>query len=120
MSASSVSSPRPAKQLRDALRSLSTEDAAAIPTADRAVLIGEMERVKVLLWITPASAPSSLVPTLDEPDRLLSARETAGRLGRSLSWLYEHKRELPFWKTLPGGGGGFSEQGLKRFLRRTV
>src|SRR5262249_20803238 len=109
----------PAERLREALRAFTLEDASAIPTADRAGLIGEVERVKALLWTLSTGTGSLPAPAIEQPDRLLSAQETARRLGRSVSWLYEHKRKLPFWKAVPGGGGGFSEQGLRRFLRRT-
>ena len=49
-------------------------------------------------------------------DRLLSAKETADRLGVSLHYVYKHAHQFPFarhegWRVL------FSERGLERYLQ---
>jgi predicted DNA-binding transcriptional regulator AlpA len=60
----------------------------------------------------PTSAPSGTA------DRLLKAPEAAAVLGVSTRYLYHHRRDYPFTKTLPGGTVRFSERGLTRFLGR--
>lgn len=53
-----------------------------------------------------------------EPERLLSAKEVAERLGTSARWVYAHRASLPFAKELPGGSVRFSERGLNRWMER--
>lgn len=53
-----------------------------------------------------------------EPDRLLSAKEVAGRLEVSSRYVYAHRRSFPFTKELPGGAVRFSERGLTRWMER--
>ena len=53
------------------------------------------------------------------PDRLLSAKEAAARLGVSPRYVYAHRRHFPFARELPGGALRFSDAGLTRWLART-
>ena len=62
---------------------------------------------------------TAVLPTGNtEPDRLLSAKEVAERMGTSKRWVYAHRRNLPFTKELPGGSIRFSERGLTRYMER--
>jgi predicted DNA-binding transcriptional regulator AlpA len=68
--------------------------------------------------VRPAAAaaePSEPAPGKTE-DRLLDAKETAGRLGYSVDWLYRNSRHLPFARHV-GRGVRFSESGLNRFIK---
>ena len=53
------------------------------------------------------------------PDRLLTARQVADRLGVSPKYVYEHARDFPFTKRLSPKAVRFSAQGLARWLART-
>ena len=54
------------------------------------------------------------------PDRLLTARDAADRLGASVRYVYAHRGDFPFTRQLPGGAIRFSEAGLTAWLRRTA
>jgi predicted DNA-binding transcriptional regulator AlpA len=51
-----------------------------------------------------------------EPDRLITAKEVAMRLGASRVWVY-HRKDLPFEVRL-GTARRFSESGLTAFIRK--
>lgn len=93
---------------------------AEAPPEDLPALVGDLARLQSLAALRIA-APALRNPesvASEPPDRLLSVKEVADRLGRSTSWVYRHKPELPFYRSLPGGRGGFSEAGLNRYLKR--
>jgi predicted DNA-binding transcriptional regulator AlpA len=52
------------------------------------------------------------------PDTLLTAEDTAKRLGVSEDWVYRHAATLPFTVRLSGGALRFSSHGLDDFIRR--
>lgn len=52
------------------------------------------------------------------PARLLTARETAPRLGVSVRWLYRHAATLPFARRLSDRALRFDEAGLLAWLER--
>lgn len=56
-----------------------------------------------------------VVPAL-EGDRLLTAEDVAGRLNRSVAWVYRQSRQWPFTRRLTRRTVRFSEAGLQRFL----
>ncbi len=63
--------------------------------------------------------PSSDADTTEAPDRLLTAREAAERLGVSPKYIYAHQKSFPFTRRLPGGNAlRFSARGLERWLSR--
>ena len=50
------------------------------------------------------------------PDRLLTAKEAAGRLGVGVRWVYSHADEIPGTKRLSRRKLRISKRGLERFL----
>ncbi|MDP1770448.1 MAG: helix-turn-helix domain-containing protein [Nitrospirota bacterium] len=57
-------------------------------------LLGELERLKALLWgrmLQTESAPSSA----SDPGRYLTVQEVVTRFGVTDRWLYRHKRQMP-------------------------
>ena len=58
-------------------------------------------------------------PAADPPDRLLSVREAAERLGVSRRYLYGRAHLFPFTKRLSAKVLRFSSLGLERWLART-
>lgn len=93
---------------------------AEAPLEDLPTLVGDLARLQSRAALRIA-APAIRKPeqgTPEAPDRLLSVKEVSERLGRSTSWVYRHKPDLPFYRSLPGGRGGFSEAGLARYLKR--
>jgi len=53
------------------------------------------------------------------PDRLLTAKEAARRLGVSKKYIYAHADEYPFTRRLGKKTLRFSAQGVERFLAKT-
>ena len=51
-----------------------------------------------------------------EPDRLLTANETASILDVKTRWLYRHAANLPFTRRISRKNLRFSEAGLRRWL----
>ncbi len=72
--------------------------------------LAELERAR-------AEAILSSVSPSKAPDRVLTVEQTAAMLGRSASWVYRRKAEkaLPVTR-LQGGGFGFSERALERWI----
>jgi excisionase family DNA binding protein len=67
---------------------------------DVATLLGDLERLRAVLWarLTVASTSAAPVPTAEEPaDRLLTIPEVATRLGVPTAYAYElaRRRQLP-------------------------
>jgi excisionase family DNA binding protein len=60
----------------------------------------------------PPSAPEA-------PDRLLTVKEAAQRLGVSKRYLYTHATKYPFTRRLSPKVLRFSERGIERWLART-
>ncbi|MDQ6891532.1 MAG: helix-turn-helix domain-containing protein [Acidobacteriota bacterium] len=97
--------------------------ALAAPAADLAEVLGRLEATKLRLWLratAPVSSPPSpitsrekLSPAMATP--LLTPAKAAARLGRSTSWIYRHRDELPH-VVLPGGRFAFSEPALAKWL----
>lgn len=83
-------------------------------------LVGDLARLQSLaaLRIASTASPKAVETDSGAADCLLSVKEVKKRLNRSASWVYRHKSELPFYRSLPGGRGGFSEAGLARYLKR--
>ena len=73
-------------------REITQVQQAACPT-----LVGELERLKALLWArmvhTEASSPAPMLPS--ENGRYLTVQEVAARFRVSDRWLYRNKRKLP-------------------------
>jgi predicted DNA-binding transcriptional regulator AlpA len=73
-------------------------------------LNGLVSRKLLLIAEIEASRPQV------EPDRLITAKEVAKRLGVSCVWVY-HRKDLPFEARL-GTARRFSESGLAEFIRK--
>ena len=58
-------------------------------------------------------------PELEQPDRLLTVREAAKRLGVSTRYVYARADDYPFTKRLGPKTLRFSERGIERWLART-
>lgn len=57
-------------------------------------------------------------PDATEPDRLLTPKEAADRLGVSVRYLYGHLAKFPFAVRLPGRSVRFSARGLGKYIER--
>lgn len=79
--------------------------------------VGAMIPASVVLDRLPEmeSAPPPAAPA---PDRLLSVKEAADRLGVDRRWLYRRADTLPFAKKIGPGTLRFSEKGLNRWMER--
>jgi hypothetical protein len=106
---------------RTALAALEAE-AATAPSAELPDLLGRLETIRSKAWArlaSPASQPASTVQATPKPkvaESLLTAEQAGKRLGRSKWWVYRHRSKLPH-VVLPGGGYGFSEARLERWIR---
>ena len=93
--------------------------AAEVPT-----LIGEVERLKALLWM---KLPSGSPPGTEEPpanntdqaaDHLITAKEAAEILGVSVKWVYRNWRsKMPFGKKLGARTLRFPEGRVRKMAR---
>jgi excisionase family DNA binding protein len=87
----------------DRLRGLLTaieQNLTELVPRDVATLLGDLERLRAVLWarLTVASASTHPVPAVAEPvDRLLTIPEVATRLGVPTAYAYElaRRRQLP-------------------------
>lgn len=68
----------------------------------------------LLAQAVSASAKQDGQPAV-EADRLLSPEEAARLLGVEVSWLYRHRRRLPFARKLSHKTLRFSEAGLRKW-----
>jgi len=66
-----------------------------------------------------ALGPEAPPATDNEPDHLLTVRETAKLLDVSTKYLYTHADEYPFTRRLGKKTLRFSAQGIARFLSKT-
>ena len=89
----------------------------ALPREEIPGFLGELERVRVSVLVSVSAVGPATPVEEKRGDRLLTVAETAGRLGRSTSWVYKNKHALPI-AMLPTGGYGFSEKGLERWIAR--
>jgi hypothetical protein len=63
-----------------------------------------------------ATKPESGLP-VPARDTWLTAREVAAYLGRSVKWVYENTKRLPFSVVEPGRRPRYSRVGLERYMR---
>jgi predicted DNA-binding transcriptional regulator AlpA len=92
--------------------------------AEAATMIVELASLQAAV-AARLRATADGVPPLSadtDSDRLLSAADVAGRLGRSIDWVYRQAKHWPFTRRLTRRTVRFSEAGLLRWLatRRSV
>jgi predicted DNA-binding transcriptional regulator AlpA len=91
--------------------------ADALPSGFPLILPKEL----VLALIDGASQEASVPPSDDVGavnDRMLTAKEAAGRLGMSREWIYKHAHRLPFALRVGRRAIRFSERGITRWQER--
>ena len=64
--------------------------------ADCAALIGELEKMKALAWGKIMLGPTVLPLPSIEPGRYLTVDEVAERFHVTPTWLYRHKKQMPY------------------------
>ncbi len=69
--------------------------------------------VHAILATAALTAPA---PSAPAEERLLSAKDVAVRVGRSVNWIYAHAGELPFTVREPGQRPRFSLRGLEQYI----
>ena len=84
----------------------------AIPT-----LLGELERLKALLWVRLTVRPDGNGAGLLDEDRLLDVNEASAKLGISADALY--RNDYPF-KVPVGKRIRFSRLGIERYIKQRV
>ena len=92
---------------------------AEVSPQEAPTLLGELERLKALLWIRmmhPSPNHRCHSPIEREADHLLTPEEAGRMLGVTPRWLYRHGKRLPFTKRLSRKVLRFSEAGLRRWL----
>jgi predicted DNA-binding transcriptional regulator AlpA len=105
-----------AEELRKAL-----ERAAAELTPEEArALLGPLLATVLERAVQPSPQPMIAAPDPLERkgERTLTVAETAARFGRSRWWIYQHQGSLPGRVPLPGGGFGFREKSIERWIQR--
>lgn len=91
---------------------------AEIPVQEIPVIVGDLERLKALLFARLVAIPSNGDGQPGRPpeaDRLLPPEEAAPLLGVTVKWLYRHAKRLPFTRRLSRKALRFSEAGLRRW-----
>ena len=93
--------------------SVDGDKVASIPFDAIPAALGELERLKAMLWIRFLCCDRQ--SKQQRPDRLLTAKETAEKMSVSTDYIYDHAKNLPFtvreWRKVL-----FSERGLERYL----
>jgi excisionase family DNA binding protein len=77
-------------------------------------VLGELERVRGVLW---ARLVTAAPPPRPSDDALVDVDEAARLLDMSTKWLYRHARRLPFTRRV-GRSLKFSREGIHRYLAR--
>jgi excisionase family DNA binding protein len=62
------------------------------------------------------AAPEPAAPAPLGPERFISVKEAAARLGVSPKWLYRRKKTLPFMREVAPGTWRVSEPALDRWM----
>jgi predicted DNA-binding transcriptional regulator AlpA len=98
------------------------ERALNLSTTDAARLLAQVEGIAAVLRVA-AAATSPNGSNGDAPDRLLTSKEAAPRLGLTLKELYRRADLLPFTRRFPTRRPGakrtklaFSERGIDRYI----
>jgi len=65
-----------------------------------------------------AVAPEPAAPAPVEPERFISVKEAAARIGVAPKWLYRRKKTLPFMREVAPGTWRVSVPALDRWMAR--
>ena len=84
--------------------------------AEAAAALVELAGLQAAVAVKLGSAPGELPRENPDNDRLLTAEDVAGRLGRSVDWVYRQSKHWPFTRRLTRRTVRFSEAGLTRWL----
>ena len=98
----------------EAIRSAG-EAALTLPPTELPAVLGELERLKGLLWIR-LNTPLQGSPEATEGDRLLGVPEAAVKLGMAPSTLYKTADDYPF-TIRQGRRLKFSSYGIERWIQ---
>ena len=90
-------------------------DPASVPADQIPALLGELERVKGVLWARLACS----APTDDAEDRLLTIDQAAERLAVTPDWL-RRRPDLPFIVKLSDGVVRYSSRGIAHYIAPRV
>jgi len=97
-----------------ALEALDLEHAPpAVLSALLAACASVESRVATCLAIAAAETPA---PTSTEPERFISVKEAAARLGVAPKWVYRRKKTLPFMREVAPGTWRVSVPALERWM----
>lgn len=112
-----MSNPVPVPKLAELLAD--PGKAANLPPGTIPALRGELARLDTLLLARLLSGGDNKAQTGPDGDRLLSAKEAAGKLGASRDYLYRHSSKLPFTVRM-GRKVLFSEAGIEGYIRQRM
>ena len=76
-------------------------------------LLGEMERLRAILWARLALRINRPDP---KEDHLLGVEEAAATLGTTRDWLRRHGDRMPFTVRLSAGQVRYSAKGIERWI----
>ena len=93
--------------------------ASLLPSEAIPAMMGDLERLKAVLWARLSLPQASGNGSAESSDRLLSAQEAAGVLHTSTDYLYRHSSRLPFTVRM-GRKVLFSEAGIERYIRQRM
>jgi predicted DNA-binding transcriptional regulator AlpA len=82
-------------------------------------LLGELERLKAILWVR-LTVPQDGAERTSNGDRLLDVKEACQKLGVKKYYLYRNADRMPFRPFTVWVGKNqvrFSEQGIERFIK---
>jgi predicted DNA-binding transcriptional regulator AlpA len=111
------------RPLVEELRRLADGGAAEVPREDLPALVAAIAAAQGALVAraitSPAPAPiEAPAPAPAKGERVLTVSEAADRFGRSRWWIYRNANSLPGRVALPGGGYGFREKSVDRWIQR--
>jgi predicted DNA-binding transcriptional regulator AlpA len=103
-------------ELIDHAERVSTVPAEAIP-----VMLGELERLRVILWVQlTAGNQDGQAQSESHADRLLDVEEAARKLRKSKDYMYRHADAYPFTVRDGRRSVRFSAQGIEKFIRQRM
>ena len=83
-------------------------------------IVGELERMKAVLWARMMASRNPVQSDQPTDDRLLTVKEAAEKLGTTKDYLYRHSQDLPFTVRLGPRHLRFSLNGIDRYIRNRL